>query len=131
MSNQDYVARQYVAWNAITKNRIVNVGIGLLSSVERGGIGLPTKMQNKKNTTFLALLRFSFVHWIGLKNDLKHSLKRLFGRGGANELPTKMQNKKNTIFGGANGLPTKMQDMENTTFLAFLRLSFALDLTKK
>ena len=25
------------------------------------------------------------------------------------------------------GLPTKMQNKENTTFLAFLRLSFALD----
>ena len=43
------------------------------------------------------------LDWIGLKNDLKHSLKRLFG-------------------GGANELPTKMQNMENTTFLALLRL---------
>ena len=40
-----------------------------ISSVARGGgrggysppIGLPTKMQNKKNTTFLALLRLSFA----------------------------------------------------------------------
>ena len=39
------------------------------SSVARGGaggaiappIGLPTKMQNKENTTFLALLRLSFA----------------------------------------------------------------------
>ena len=36
------------------------------SSVARGGaiappIGLPIKMQNKKNTTFLALLRLSFA----------------------------------------------------------------------
>ena len=29
------------------------------------------------------------------------------------------------------GLPTKMQNKENTTFLALLRLSFALDQTKK
>ena len=41
-----------------------------ISSVARGGgaggaiappIGLPTKMQNKENTTFLALLRLSFA----------------------------------------------------------------------
>ena len=39
------------------------------SSVDRGGgggaiappIGLPTKMQNKENTTFLAFLRLSFA----------------------------------------------------------------------
>ena len=52
------------------KNRIANVGIGLLSSVAReaggGGaiaptIGLPTKMQNKENITFLAILRLSFA----------------------------------------------------------------------
>ena len=64
-------------------------------------------MQNKENTLFLAVLRLSFA-LIGLKNALKHSLKRLFGGG------------------GANGLPTKMQNKENTTFLAVLRLSFAL-----
>ena len=64
-------------------------------------VGLPTKMQNKENTTFLALLRLSFaLDWT--KNDLKHSLKRLFGE--------------------ANGLPTKMQNKKNTTFLALLRL---------
>ena len=59
------------------------------SSVARGGaggaiappIGLPTKMQNKENTTFLALLRLSFA-LDQTKNDLKHSLKRLFGGGG-------------------------------------------------
>ena len=58
------------------------------SSVARGGaggaiappIGLPTKMQNKENTTFLALLRLSFA-LDQTKNDLKHSLKRLFGGG--------------------------------------------------
>ena len=74
------------------------------SSVARGGaggaiappIGLPTKMQNKENTTFLALLRLSFA-LDQTKNDLKHSLKRLFG-GGANRLPTKMLNRENTTF---------------------------------
>ena len=50
-----------------SKNRIANVGIGLLSSVARGGpyspplIGLRTKMQNKENTKFLAPLRHSFA----------------------------------------------------------------------
>ena len=54
-------------------------------------------MQNKENTTFLALLRLSFA-LDQTKNDLKHSLKRLFGGGGANRLPTKMQNRENTTF---------------------------------
>ena len=31
-------------------------------------------MQNKENTTFLALLRL-FLHWNGLKRDLKYLLK--------------------------------------------------------
>ena len=71
------------------------------------------------------------MHWIRLKNALKHSLKGLF-RGGANELPTKMQNKENTTFlsssvaGGGGGysppppidMSTKMQNGKNTTFLA-------------
>ena len=30
-------------------------------------ISLSTKMQNKKNTTFLALLRLFFLRWIWLK----------------------------------------------------------------
>ena len=76
----------------------------MISSVARGGaggaiappIGLPTKMQNKENTTFLALLRLSFA-LDQTKNDLKHSLKRLFG-GGANRLPIKMLNRENTTF---------------------------------
>ena len=58
----------------------------LISSVARGGgysplISLSTKMQNKKNTTFLALLRLFFLRWNGLKSDLKHLLKHIF-RGG-------------------------------------------------
>ena len=39
--------------------------------------GLSTKMQNKKNITFLALLRL-FLHRNGLKSDLKHLLKQIF-----------------------------------------------------
>ena len=39
--------------------------------------GLSTKMQNKENITFLALLRF-FLHWNRLKSDLKHLLKEIF-----------------------------------------------------
>ena len=40
-------------------------GNNMVNSVARGGynppIGLSTKKQNKKNTTFLALLRLSFA----------------------------------------------------------------------
>ena len=36
-------------------------------------------MQNKKNTTFLALLKLFFLHWNGLKSDLNHVLKYIFG----------------------------------------------------
>ena len=45
-------------------------------------IGLWTKLQNKENTAFLALLRLLFLHWNGLKSDLKHLLKHVSGRGG-------------------------------------------------
>ena len=46
----------------------IRIGNNMASSVAGGGggggyiphIGLSTKMQNKKNTTFLALLRLSF-----------------------------------------------------------------------
>ena len=40
--------------------------------------GLSNKMQNKENTTFLALLRL-FLHWNELKSDLKHLLKHIIG----------------------------------------------------
>ena len=33
-------------------------------------IGLSTKMQNKENITFLALLSMFFLQWHGLQNDL-------------------------------------------------------------
>ena len=42
----------------------IRIGNNMASSVAGGGfppIGLSTKMQNKKNTTFLALLRLSFA----------------------------------------------------------------------
>ena len=61
------------------------------SSVARGGgggggyillIGLSTKMQNKENTTFLALLRLFFLRWSGLKSDLKRLLKHILREGG-------------------------------------------------
>ena len=59
------------------------------SSVARGGggggyillIGLSTKMQNKENTTFLALLRLCFLRWNGLKSDLKRLLKHILREG--------------------------------------------------
>ena len=44
-------------------------------------IGLSAKMQNKKNTTFLALLKQSFA-LERTQNNSKHHLKHVFGRGG-------------------------------------------------
>ena len=70
------------------------------SSVARGvggyspiPIGMSTKMQNGKNTTFLALLRlFYALEWIN--SDLKHLLKHISGGGGgANLSKTKVTNK--------------------------------------
>ena len=69
-------------WNAMLRVRVT------FSNVGRGGyspppIGLSTKMQNKKNTTFLALLSLVFVlEWT--KSDLKHLLKHKFRGGVAN-----------------------------------------------
>ena len=40
------------------------------------------KMQDKENTTFLALLRLSIAQGKTQKNDLKHILKRLVRGGG-------------------------------------------------
>ena len=45
-------------------------------------IGQSTKMHNKENTTFLALLRLFFCTEIDSKNDLMHILKRLVRGGG-------------------------------------------------
>ena len=57
-------------------------------------------MQNKKNTTFLALLRL-VLYWNGLKSDLKHLLKHKF-RGGCgkfvkNKTHKNVQNKQATL----------------------------------
>ena len=63
----------------------------LISSVARlSPIDLATKMKNKENTTFLALLRVYFA-LEELKNDLKHLLKYLFRRG-ANSCKIKLTN---------------------------------------
>ena len=40
-------------------------------------ISLSTKMHNKENTTFLALLILFFLQWHGLQSDLKQLLKHL------------------------------------------------------
>ena len=47
-------------WNAVLRVRVTfsNVGRGVIAPPP---IGLSTKMQNKKNTMFLALLRLVFV----------------------------------------------------------------------
>ena len=57
-------------------------------------ISVSIKMQNKKNTTFLALLRLFFLHWNVLKSDLKHLLRHwpTVFRGGANLSKTKLTN---------------------------------------
>ena len=49
-------------------------------------------MQNKENTTFLALLRL-FLRWNWLKSDLKHHLKHIIR--GANCQKLKSQNNEN------------------------------------
>ena len=54
-------------------------------------IDMSTKMQNGKNTSFLAL-RDCFMHWSGLNSGLKHYLKYMF-RGGANLSKIKPTNK--------------------------------------
>ena len=53
-------------------------------------IGLSTKTQNKKNTTFLALLRLFFLRWNGLKSDLKQFLRHI-QRGVLNRRKLKSQ----------------------------------------
>ena len=57
-------------FDRLCSRHVLSIFVILASSVARGGgrggatappIGLPTKMQNKKNTTFLALLRLPFA----------------------------------------------------------------------
>ena len=65
-------------------------------------------MQNKENTTFLALLRPSFCTEIDSKIDLKHILKRLFRDGlisvqfssqnKTHESETTLKNGQNLVF---------------------------------
>ena len=52
-------------------------------------VGLSTKMQNKENTTFLALLRL-FLRWNGLKSDA--SFETNIQGGGANLSKIKVTN---------------------------------------
>ena len=75
-----------------------------LSSVARGGgatappVGLSTKTQNKKNTTFLALLKLFFffaLEWT--KIDLKQRLKHIF-RGGGGRICQKLKSQINKNF---------------------------------
>ena len=54
-----------------------------------------------------------------LQRDITSSVARGGGGAGGSIAPPPV------------GLPTKMQNKKNTTFLALLRLSFALDYTKK
>ena len=61
-----------------------------VSSVAKGGggaivstIGLLTKVQKKKNTTYFSSSETAFfLRWNELKSDLKHFLKHIFRRGG-------------------------------------------------
>ena len=68
----------------------IRIGNNMASSVAGGGgggggyippIGLLTKMQNKKNTTFLALLRLSFALEL-TKKWFKAFFKTYIQRGG-------------------------------------------------
>ena len=64
-------------WNVVLRVRVTFSSVGGRGGVYTPPIGLSTKMQNEKNTTFLALLRRVFaLEWT--KKDLKHLLKHKF-----------------------------------------------------
>ena len=51
-------------WNVVLRVRVTFSSVGGRGEVYTPPIGLSTKMQNKKNTTFLALLRrFFALEW--------------------------------------------------------------------
>ena len=76
----------------------IRIGNNMASSVAGGGgggglyppIGLLTKMQNKKNTTFLALLRLSFA--LELTKKWFKAFFETYIQGGANLSKIKVTN---------------------------------------
>ena len=48
-------------WNVVLRVRVTLSSVGAGGGGYRSPIGLSTKMQNKKNTTFFALLRLFFA----------------------------------------------------------------------